>query len=190
MERDHSRLVFAALCDSFSLSFPTATYDSAASRYDPAVYHRKRVELVNIIHTTLYPIFDSQLKKVSKCTLTRFKKALKDGLEGKTAYNFTRVVEDAKESGLNQWDKSTKEMLEVVQPDGGEWVRSWEEERGVLSTKLGLVEDEFRKKETMKLVNRIEVRTDLSVHWLLLFDLRLISSPHLVFSTGTAQESR
>jgi hypothetical protein len=135
----------------------TASYDTAASRYHPAVYQRKRADLVTTIHTTLHPLFYSQLKNLSKLTLARFKKALGDGLKGNTTYDFAEVVGKAKESGLSEWEKGTKDMLKVVGGDGGEWAGPWEEEKGVLITELGHVADVFRKDETTKMVNQIEV---------------------------------
>jgi len=39
-----------------------------------AVYQRKRGDLAATIHTTLHPIFYSQLKNLGKLTLSRFKK--------------------------------------------------------------------------------------------------------------------
>jgi len=54
----------------------SASYDSAASRYHPTVYQRKRADLVATIHTTLHPIFYSQLKNLSKLALSHFKEAL------------------------------------------------------------------------------------------------------------------
>jgi len=95
-------------------------YDSAASRYHPAVYQRKRSNLINITNTTLHRIFYFQPKNLSKLVLSRFKKALADGPKGTTMYDFAEVVGRAKESGLNEWERGTKEMLTVVSADGGE----------------------------------------------------------------------
>jgi hypothetical protein len=72
-----------------------------------------------------------------------------------------------KDSGLDEWEKSTQEMPEVIRADGGEWEGPWEEERGVLITELGHVVDTLRKDETTKTVNRIEVRATLLVPGLL-----------------------
>jgi hypothetical protein len=47
-------------------------------------------------------------------------------------------------------------MLKVIGVDGGEWAGP-REEREVLITELGHVADVFRKDETTKMVNQIEV---------------------------------
>ncbi|KIM21081.1 hypothetical protein M408DRAFT_333668 [Serendipita vermifera MAFF 305830] len=141
-----------------------AKYDQAASRYHPAVYQRKRDDLVTTIHTTLHPIFYSQLKNLSKLTLAKFKKALGDGLKANTTYDFAEVVGKAKDTGLGEWEAATKDMLSVVGEKGGEWAGGWEEERSTLVVELGHVADVFRKDETTKMVNQIErsLRTQLA----------------------------
>jgi len=48
-------------------------------------------------------------------------------------------------------------MLQVAGESGGEWAGAWEEERGILVEELGHVADVFRKDETTKMVNQIEV---------------------------------
>lgn len=133
-----------------------ASYDHAASRYHAAVYQKKRSDLVNTIHTTLHPIFYSQLKNLSKLTLARFKKALADALKGDAGYDFADVVSKAREAGLQGWEASTVEMLRVVDERGGDWYGGWEEEKSLLLTELGHVADVFRKDETTKMVNQIE----------------------------------
>ena len=119
--------------------------------------------MITTIHTTLHPIFYSQLKSLSKLTLARFKKSLTEALKADTAYDFAEVVTNAKEDGLKKWETSTKEMLAVVKGDdeaavgGAEWIGGWEEERGMLETEIGHVADVFRKDETTKMINTIEV---------------------------------
>jgi hypothetical protein len=119
--------------------------------------------LITTIHTTLHPIFYSQLKSLSKLTLARFKKSLTEALKADATYDFAEVVTKAKEDGLKKWESSTKEMLAVVKGDdeaaagGAEWVGGWEEERSMLETEIGHVADVFRKDETTKMINTIEV---------------------------------
>jgi hypothetical protein len=48
-------------------------------------------------------------------------------------------------------------MLLVVDEKGGEWLGGWEEERNFLITEIQHVADVFRKDETTKMVNQIEV---------------------------------
>ncbi|KAG8871574.1 Dynamin-like GTPase that mediates homotypic ER fusion [Serendipita sp. 405] len=140
------------------------SYDHAASRYHAEVYKRKRLDLVTTIHTTLHPLFYSQLKNLSKLSLSRFKAALGDGLKGVAGYDFAEVVDAAKKDGTGSWDKTTLEMLTVVDENGGEWRGGWEEERALLITEMGHVADVFRKDETTKMVNQLErsLRTQLA----------------------------
>ncbi|PVF94313.1 root hair defective 3 GTP-binding protein [Serendipita vermifera] len=133
-----------------------ASYDHAASRYHAEVYKRKRADLITAIHTILHPIFYSQLKNLSKLTLSKFKKELTDVTKGEAAYDFSEVVARARGAGVDNWDTATKEMLLVVDEKGGEWLGGWEEERNFLITEIGHVADVFRKDETTKMVNQIE----------------------------------
>lgn len=151
------------LMNTMLISSSLASYDTAASRYHKAVYTKKRADLVTTIHTTLHPLFYSQLKSLSKLTLARFKKTLTETLKADASYDFAEVVSRTKVDGLKKWEESTKEMLAVVKGDaeagigGAEWVGGWEEERGLLETEIGHVADIFRKDETTKMVNNIEV---------------------------------
>lgn len=47
-------------------------------------------------------------------------------------------------------------MLGVVEGDS-EWVGGWEEERALVEKEIGHVGDVFRKDETTKMINTIEV---------------------------------
>jgi hypothetical protein len=114
-----------------------------------------------MIRNTLLPIFCTQLTNLSNLTVSRFNEALSDGLKRDTIYDFAEVVAMAKESGLDEWDVSTREMLKAADADGGGWAEHWEGQRRVLFMRLGPVEDFFREKERTKVVNQLEVRTNL-----------------------------
>ncbi|KAG8814598.1 Dynamin-like GTPase that mediates homotypic ER fusion [Serendipita sp. 399] len=108
------------------------------------------------MHTTLHPLFYSQVKNISKLTLSRFKASLGGSLKGDAGYDFAEVVSEAKKNGVAAWDETTREMLVVVDEQGGEWLGGWEEERALLVTEMGHVADVFRKDETTKMVNQLE----------------------------------
>jgi hypothetical protein len=117
------------------------------------VYRCKRADLINI-HTTLHQRFYSQLKNLSKLNLARFKRA-RGRLKGTTTSDLADVVERAKESGLSEWEMS------VVSAGGKGWTGPCEEGRMCGQWNLGMVADVFRRDETTRLVNQIEVRVTI-----------------------------
>lgn len=131
----------------------TARYDRDASRYHQGVYSRKRLDLRATIASALSPLFLGQLKNLHKSCLSAFKSALHDTLSGNgTEYNFGDVVGKATSECEGRFQAGGKEACIEEQ----EW--SWEEELYLMREEIANVAEVFRKDETKKTVNLIEVR--------------------------------
>ena len=156
-----------------------ARYDRNASRYHQGVYSRKRLDLHATITSTLSPLFLGQLKNLHKSCLSAFKAALHTTLSGGgTDYSFGDVVGKATRECEKRFQAGGKEAC----IEEKEW--SWEEELGLLREEIANVAEVFRKDETKKTVNLIEVRIwelDIGhVDWLTLLQRnfkRQISEP-------------
>ncbi|KAG6335255.1 hypothetical protein ID866_3830 [Astraeus odoratus] len=130
-----------------------ARYDRDASRYHNGVYTRKRLDLHATISSTLNPLFLGQLKNLHKSCLSAFKATLQDVLSpGTPEHNFADVVGKAKADCEESFAKVAREAC--IEDD--EW--NWEEELGLLREEVENVADVFRKDETKKMVNLIEVQ--------------------------------
>lgn len=69
-------------------------FDAAASRYHPAVYARKRAELLAKMNASLSPLFVGQLKNLSKSVVKEFKQSMARELK-KDGYDFGALVQQA-----------------------------------------------------------------------------------------------
>ena len=141
-------------------SFPER-YDREASRYHPGVYQRKRADLIAALDSTLSPLFLGQLKNLHKSCLVAFKQEMLEGL-GREGYNFAEVVVKAREGCEGAFREAAQEAL----VEGTDW--NWEEELELLKEEFGTVGDQFRKDETKKMVNTIEVGRSIAGAWCLL----------------------
>lgn len=83
--------------------------------------------------------------------MLQFKKALGAGLQGE-GYDFAEVVNRSRQEGLDKFEQGAKEAL---LDDAAEW--GYVEELNLVESEMGVVADVFRKDETTKMVNQIEV---------------------------------
>ena len=131
-----------------------ARYDRDASRYHNGVYTRKRLDLHATITSTLNPLFLGQLKNLHKTCLSTFKATLQSSLSpGGGDVNFADVVDKAK----RECEDNFVEVAREVCIEDKDW--NWEEELSLLKEELENVANVFRKDETKKMVNLIEVRS-------------------------------
>lgn len=130
----------------------TARYDRDASRYHQGVYSRKRLDLHATITSTLSPLFLGQLKNLHKSCLSAFKSALHDTVSGGMEYNFGDIVSKATNECETRFQVGGKEVC----IEEKEW--SWEEELFMLREEIATIAEVFRKDETKKTINLIEVR--------------------------------
>lgn len=131
----------------------TARYDCDAPRYHQGVYSRKRLDLHAAITSALSPLFLGQLKNLHKSCLSAFKSALQVTLGGDgTDYNFGDVVGKATSECETRFQTGGEEAC----IEEKEW--SWEEELAMLREEIANVAEVFRRDETKKMVNLIEVR--------------------------------
>lgn len=131
-------------------------YDTAASRYHPAVYARQRAELVDKVHSALAPLFATQLKSAHKGLLRAYRVEIEEALKG-DGYDFARVVTEARARAERSFEEEAKRV--TLEESG--W--SAEEERIALGEDMDSVAELLRKEETRKMVAVIEVR----LHFLL-----------------------
>jgi hypothetical protein len=135
---------------------PIARYDREASRYHQGVYKRKRADLSASLDSILSALFLGQLKNIHKVCLGEFKLALANGLKG-DRYNFSEVVKFAGAQSEGKFEECAKEAV-VVEGEEGQGMWAWKEELELLREEIGNVADLFRKDETKKMVNLVEVR--------------------------------
>jgi hypothetical protein len=107
------------------------------------------------LDSVLSPLFLGQLKNLHKYCLVEFKKALSDGLKGE-GYNFSDVVKRAKARYEGLFEECAKEAV-IAEGLEGKGMWNWEEELDSLKEEIRSVADLFRKDETKKMVNAIEV---------------------------------
>jgi hypothetical protein len=118
---------------------------------------RKRADLLASLDSVLSPLFLGQLKNLHKSCLLEFKKALSDGLKGE-GYNFAEVVKRANARCEGRFEECAREAV-VVEGEEGKGMWNWQEELESLKGEIKSVADLFRKDETKKMVNAIEVRS-------------------------------
>ncbi|GAA6060069.1 hypothetical protein JCM10212_003030 [Sporobolomyces blumeae] len=128
-----------------------ASYDTAASRYHPGVYSRQRVELVSKLHSTLHPLFLSQLKNVHKRALRQYRVSIEHSLK-QDGYDFAQVVQKARAKAEAEFDDEARKV-ELRETESG-W--SSTEQRALLEEDLESVAELLRKEETRKMVAIIE----------------------------------
>jgi len=130
-----------------------ARYDRDASRYHNGVYTRKRLDLHATITSILSPLFLGQLKNLHKTCLSTFKAILQNLLSpGGGDVNFADVVDKAR----RECEDNFVEVAREACIEDKDW--SWEEDLSLLKEESENVADVFRKDETKKMVNLIEVR--------------------------------
>lgn len=129
----------------------TASYDTAASRYHASVYTRKRSELQSKLHSTLHPLFLTQLKNLHKSLLRSYRLSIEASLK-KDGYDFAKVVKEAKEDAESRFVEESRK----VELDESGWSR--DEQEALLREDLESVAELLRKEETRKMVAIIEVR--------------------------------
>ncbi|BGP31924.1 Dynamin-like GTPase that mediates homotypic ER fusion [Rhodotorula toruloides] len=124
-------------------------YDTAASRYHPAVYARQRVELVSKLHAALHPLYVSHLKNLHKLVLREYRVEIEQAIRGE-GYDFALVVRSAREKAEKTFEQEAKAV--VLEESG--W--SVEEQRAGLQEDMDQVAELLRKEETRKMVAVIE----------------------------------
>ena len=98
----------------------------------------------------LSALYVGQLKNLHKASLVAFKQKMVTGVKDEK-YNFADIVAEARKSCEGTFMSGAKEAL----IEGTDW--SWQEELGLLKEEIQHVADQFRKDETKKMVNLIEV---------------------------------
>lgn len=126
-----------------------ASYDTAASRYHASVYTRKRSELQSKLHSTLHPLFLTQLKNLHKSLLRSYRLSIEASLK-KDGYDFAKVVKEAKEDAESRFVEESRK----VELDESGWSR--DEQEALLREDLESVAELLRKEETRKMVAIIE----------------------------------
>ncbi|BGP15999.1 hypothetical protein JCM10213_005451 [Rhodosporidiobolus nylandii] len=126
-----------------------AAYDSAASRYHPAVYSRQRAELLGKLHATLSPLFLSHLKNLHKLVLRTFRQEIEDALRSE-GYDFAQVVSFARAKA----EATFAEGAKAVTLEESGWTA--EEQQTMLKEDMDAVAELLRKEETRKMVAVIE----------------------------------
>jgi protein SEY1 len=147
---------------------PSARFDTAASRYHQGVYQRKRQDFIAQLGAALLPLFTGQLKNLHRQVLSNFKADLTNGVRVGGEYDFGSIVTEARQRAESTFESGAKEALGVTnsaqgvdEPIDAEWV--YEDEFEQLKSEMSLVADQFRKDETKKMVNSIEVRVSILV---------------------------
>lgn len=120
------------------------------------MYKRKRADLVGAADSTLSPLFLGQLKNLHKACLSAFKRDVLDGMRGEE-YNFADVVGAARKGAEGAFVAGATEA--VVEEGDTQW--AWEDELGLLREEVQSVADQCRRDETKKMINAIEVRSDI-----------------------------
>lgn len=82
-------------------------FDRDASRYHPAVYARKRVDLLKQLDSSLSPLFLGQLKNLHKNGVLRFRTEIADELKG-DGYDFAEVTARIRDSVRNEFVESAQ----------------------------------------------------------------------------------
>jgi hypothetical protein len=114
------------------------------------VYKRKRADLVATMDATLSALFLGQLKNLHKACLTAFKQQMVEGVKN-DKYNFGDIVSNARQRCEDTFMDGTKEAL----IEGTDW--SWQGELRLLKEEVQQVANQFRRDETKKMLNSIEV---------------------------------
>lgn len=99
----------------------------------------------------LSPLFIGQLKNLHKLCLVTFKSDIVDGQRGE-GYSFADIVSRAREHSETTFTRGAQEAI----VEGTDW--SWEDELDLLKEEVSNIADQFRKDETKKMINVIEVR--------------------------------
>ena len=118
------------------------------------MYKRKRADLVAAMDATLSSLFLGQLKNLHKACLTAFKQHIVEGIKD-DKYNFADIVSNARQRSENTFMNGAKEAL----IEGTDW--SWQEELRLLEEEVQHVANQFRKDETKKMLNSIEVSVSI-----------------------------
>lgn len=77
-----------------SRSSAMSKFDVAASRYHPAVYQRKRAELLAKMNASLSPLFIGQLTNLHKAIVKEYRTSIAAALKTE-GYNFGQLVREA-----------------------------------------------------------------------------------------------
>ncbi|GAA5980721.1 hypothetical protein JCM5350_006364 [Sporobolomyces pararoseus] len=125
------------------------SYDTAASRYHESVYSRKRLELLEKLHSTLLPQFQTQLKNLHKNLLRTFRISIETSLK-REGYDFAKVVSQSRESVEKEFRRLGKE----VELENSGW--NIEEQESLFKEDLESVAELLRKEETRKMIAIIE----------------------------------
>ena len=84
-----------------------SSFDVAASRYHPAVYQRKRTELLSKMNGNLGPLFVGQLKNLHKAIVKDFRSSLTNALK-QEGYNFAELVKSANDAAEERFNKQAQ----------------------------------------------------------------------------------
>ncbi|KAF9585060.1 Dynamin-like GTPase that mediates homotypic ER fusion [Lunasporangiospora selenospora] len=129
------------------------SFDKDASRYHSEVYKRKRVELLNKLHSTLEPYFVGQLKNLHKAALALCTTQLQQAFSRKDdsqAIDFSVVSKKAKDEALDLFITGAK----AIRLDQTEW--EYEEEQFQLERDLLELANQQREKELTKMLTLLE----------------------------------
>jgi len=103
------------------------------------------------LHSTLHPLFLTQLKNLHKSLLRSYRLSIEASLK-KDGYDFAKVVKEAKEDAESRFVEESRK----VELDESGWSR--DEQEALLREDLESVAELLRKEETRKMVAIIEVR--------------------------------
>jgi uncharacterized protein (DUF305 family) len=89
------------------------TFDKSASRYNQAVYQKKRTEMLGKLNTQLGVYFVGQLNNLHKKAVTMFDENLKKQLES-PAYNFAQVVSTCRKEATEYFLSGAKGITGIL----------------------------------------------------------------------------
>ncbi|GAA94929.1 uncharacterized protein L969DRAFT_89889 [Mixia osmundae IAM 14324] len=126
-----------------------AKFDRDASRYHPAVYQRKRAELLAKANASLSPLYVGQLKNVHKQVVRDFKAAILAQLKA-DSYDFASVVDQTRQKAESTFITEAK----ALSLDGTDW--SYDDALVQLREDITAIADTCRVEETKRMVTSIE----------------------------------
>ncbi|MBW0477881.1 hypothetical protein O181_017596 [Austropuccinia psidii MF-1] len=127
------------------------SFDLAASRYHIGVYQRKRIEFMTKMHSSLSPLFLTQLKNSSKSIIKKFQAELVHQLKtGASGKDFGEVVSIQMEAA----EKEFQNIVKLVLLDQTDW--TYDEQLLQLKEDLATISNQCKVDEMKKLIGSIE----------------------------------
>lgn len=131
------------------------SFEVEASRYNKAVYTRKRIELEGKIDTRLKALYQGQLLAAHKAGVKSFSDAVaaavKAGQKKGASYEFADIVEREKEVALKQFETEAKSLA----IEGVPWT-NFRQQYNLYEKELDEVSARLRKEEMRRLATRTE----------------------------------